>query len=85
MNRTHFDSLEAARERLGLSVWQLWVDYVALGGNLSSIDFEALLREGHTEDAHNFDLTVQTLNEVFIERGEGHPLPYADELPMRSG
>ncbi len=85
MNRTHFDSLEAARERLGLSVWQLWVDYVALGGNLPSDEFEAFLRHGHTEDAHNFDLIVQALNEVFIERGEDHPLPYADELPPRSG
>lgn len=54
---------------------------MALGGNLPSDEFEALLRDGHQVDGHNYDLVVQALNEQFVERDQDHPLPYADELP----
>lgn len=73
-------SLEAARSMLGLTVRELWVDYMRLGGNLSLPAITAALSGRGGLREHDHDVLVQALNEVFLDRGEDHPLSYADEL-----
>ena len=73
--------LEAARGMLGLSVLQLWVDYVGLGGSLRPAAVRAALSGRLPLSDHDHDVLVQALNEIFSDRGENHPLAYADELP----
>lgn len=81
MATTRSAPLEAARNMLGLSVDQLWLDYIGLGGNLPPKQIQALLT-GHIDlDDHNHDLLTQALNERFTDHHSDHPLPYADELP----
>lgn len=66
---------------LGLSVRQLWWDYIALGGNLSAAAIAGFLDGESGISDHEYDCLVQVLNEHFIERDENHPLLYAEELP----
>ena len=73
--------LEAARARLGLPLAQLWLDYLALGGNLLPATVGAALSGGGGLGDHDHDVLVQALNERFVDRAQNHPLAYADELP----
>jgi hypothetical protein len=73
-------ALEAARSLLGLSVDDLWVDYLALGGQLMRSDVDAFLSGSRAVDDHDHDLIVHALNERFVDREADHPLAYADEL-----
>lgn len=65
---------------LSLSVLDLWVDYVGLGGSLLPTEIEAFLLGDRRLGDHDHDVLVQALNERFLERGDDHPLAYADEL-----
>jgi hypothetical protein len=73
-------AVEAARNLLGLSLDQLWVDYFTLGGSLSPNQIKAFLSGEHPLVDHDHDLLVHALNEHFIDQGKNHPLGYADEL-----
>ena len=74
-------SLEAARVMLDLSVTDLWLLYVGLGGSLPRAQLVAFLSgAGEPElDDHDHDMLAHALNEGFTARGEGHPLPYAGD------
>ena len=74
-------ALETARLALGLSVAQLWLDYVGLGGNRPPGALKGFL-DGHSAlSDHDHDMVTQALNERFADRAANHPLAYADELP----
>ncbi len=72
-------SLEAARDVLGLTVPELWLAYLCLGGNLLSAAISAALSGDQELSNHDYDLLVQALNDHFIDVDHGHPLAYADE------
>jgi hypothetical protein len=74
-------ALEAARDVLGLSLPQLWLEYLGLGGNLPPAAIGAALQGRVGLGDHDHDVLVQVLNEHFIDRSLNHPLAYADELP----
>ena len=74
-------ALEAARDLLELPLAQLWLDYLALGGNLPPAAIGAALSGRSGLGDHDHDLLVQALNERFVDRAQNHPLAYADELP----
>jgi DNA replication protein DnaD len=65
---------------LGVSIDDLWVDYLALGGQLMPFELEAFLSGLRPVDDHDHDLIVQALNERFLDLDADHPLAYADEL-----
>ena len=65
---------------LGLTVAALWSDYVRLGGNLSTAGVGDALSGRVGLGAHDHDVLVQALNEVFLDMGQHHPLSYADEV-----
>ena len=80
MDTSHSVPLAAARDMLGLSLYDLWLDYFGLGGDLSPTAIDAALSGRHALLARDHDLLVQALNEQFLDRNEDHPLAYADEL-----
>lgn len=72
--------LEAARVQAGMSLADVWLAYLALGGMQSPEVVESIL-EGEAEVASDeYDLLAQTMNERFMDRGVGHPVPYHDEI-----
>jgi hypothetical protein len=81
MDRSRAIALEAARDMLELSLPQLWLDYLGLGGNLPPAAIGAALSGRVGLGDHEHDVLVQALNEHFIDRAQNHPLAYADELP----
>jgi hypothetical protein len=66
---------------LGLSMSQLWLDYLGLGGNLPPAAIGAALSGRRHLGDHDHDILVQALNEHFLDLAQNHPLAYADELP----
>lgn len=70
-------TLEAARSMLGLSVPDLWVDYLALGGCATPATVAAFLSGDRRLGDYDHDLLTQALNERFLDSGDDHPLPYA--------
>ena len=70
--------LELARERLGISVRDLWLRCLGLGGLLSLLELTASLAGRRTLTATEFDVVAQALNERFMDDGGDHPLAYAD-------
>ena len=69
-------ALEAARVELGLTLYELWVAYFALGGLRDSRALGAYLDgTGITTDTDH-DVIAHALNETFVELGQNHPMPY---------
>ncbi|MDQ3895833.1 MAG: hypothetical protein M3326_01060 [Actinomycetota bacterium] len=73
-------SLRAAQQRLDLTVVQVWLGYVGVGGGASLSIVEGWLFGAAEPSAREHDLMAQSLNDHFIERGLNHPVPYAESL-----
>jgi len=71
--------LEAARLELGLSLPDLWMRCLSLGGLLVETDLGDSLLGVQMMSPEEYDVVAQALNEIFMERGNDHPLPYASE------
>ena len=71
------ESLDAGRQRLGLSHMDLWVDYFALGGLLDLGELARCLRgeRQHVSDTDH-DVIAHALNERFRGLGQNHPMAY---------
>lgn len=72
--------LESARQLCGLSVAELWLAYVILGGSASSEEVEGFLAGALQPDSRQYDRLAQALNDRFIDLGDNHPVPYAEAL-----
>ena len=82
---TRSAALDAAKGMLGVSLDALWLDYFGLGGSLRRTQIGAFLAGEQSISDHDHDVLVQALNERFLDRGEDHPLDYADELLTDGG
>jgi hypothetical protein len=72
--------LETARLDLDLSMRELWLACLGLGGLLTETELgDALLGQGQFS-ALEYDIVAQALNEEHIDAGGNHPVGYADEL-----
>ena len=80
MTRPMAEILTTAREQAGLSERELWVGYYSLGGTADPQTLNAYLDGTVTPSGPQYDVIAQTLNEVFVGRGENHPVPYAEDL-----
>jgi hypothetical protein len=71
------NQLDAGMRRLGLSVLDLWIDYIALGGNLD-IDRLNEIVAGSTDTASDVDhdMIAHALNERFRDLGQDSPIAY---------
>ena len=71
--------MEDLRQRLGLSVPELWLGYVALGGSLTVDGVEGYLA-GTAEIGHqDYDILAVALNEALIDAGLNGTVPYAED------
>ena len=68
--------LEDARQRLGLSYMDLWIDYFALGGNLDADQVAHHLRGDRPVSDSDHNILAHALNERFQDRAENNPMPY---------
>ena len=72
--------LAAGRERAGLSARDIWLGYHSLGGTADPATLDAYFDGTATPTSGQYDVIAQTLNDVFVGRGENHPVPYAEDL-----
>jgi hypothetical protein len=63
-----------------LQLGDLWAAYAGLGGMMSMDEIEATLRGEREPTAYEHDVLAQALNDYFTERGQDHPVAYADDL-----
>jgi hypothetical protein len=70
--------LEQARAFLELPLDQLWLDYVAIGGNADLDQLELMLDGTLAMSRRDHDRVGVVVNERFAAAGFGHPLSYWD-------
>ncbi len=62
----------------GMSINELWLRQVSVGGTAGSLETEAYLLGLLTPDRYQYDVLAQALNEHFLELGQDHPVGYWD-------
>ena len=72
----HDPALDVARQRLGLSYRDLWIDYFALGGYLDIDGLTGYLHGQRPTNTTDHNAIVHALNELFRDRGENNPVAY---------
>lgn len=73
--------LERARQETGLSVEDLWLRYVELGGTRTLLELDAYLQGLATPTTHDHDVAAQALNERYWELGRNPLMRFAaDEV-----
>ena len=72
--------LEAARQQAGLTNRDLWLGYCSLGGMAGPATLTAYLAGDVIPTRAEYDLVAQALNDTFVEAGDDHPVPYAEDL-----
>ena len=60
----------------GLSLNELWLRYLALGGTASPAQLEAYTRGRTRPDSYQHNIIAQAINEHFLDHGEDHPVGY---------
>jgi hypothetical protein len=69
------DVFEGLR-RSQLSLQDLWIRYLAIGGSASELELEAYLLGLLKMDTYEHNVIAQALNEYFLDQGEDHPVGY---------
>jgi hypothetical protein len=75
-----FASIKEAFNFTSLSVEEVWVRCYALGGGLQQAEMSGYLLDDEKIDRHQRSIIAQALNEVFIDQGGDHPVPYPSPL-----
>jgi hypothetical protein len=71
--------LDNARQMAGISVTDLWLRYVTIGGTATREEVGRMLRGEREFGAPQYDVFVHALNERFVELDMDHPIPYAKD------
>ena len=69
-------SLADGMDLAGLDYPSLWIRYLALGGNSTVAELRSHVTSGACDDPAEHNLIAQAINEVFLDRGENHPVAY---------
>jgi hypothetical protein len=72
--------LGAAQAHLGLTLYDVWYGYVAVGGNASLRVVQGWLTGAAEPDDYQHDLMAQAFNDRFLDEGLNHPVAYSDAL-----
>jgi hypothetical protein len=62
--------------RSQLSITELWIRYLSIGGSADELELEAYLLGLLTMDTYQHNLIAQALNEFFLDLGEDHLVGY---------
>ena len=73
-------ALTTARRELAMTVPELWLAYIGVGGNGTLPAIQAWLAGGTEIPDRDYDFLVQALNDGFADRGENHPVAYSDHF-----
>jgi hypothetical protein len=76
-------SIEDGLDLSGMSMNELWLRQVSVGGTAGSLETEAYVLGLLLADQYQHDLLAQALNEYFVERGQDHPVGYWDATVRR--
>ena len=68
-------AVEQARVRVGLTVQQLWLRYLALGGSCDAFDVDGYLQGMVSLAVHQQDVLAQAVNEALDELVDGLRVP----------
>jgi len=74
-------SLSDGWDLSGLTLAELWLGYLALGGTASKARVARYARGLLRPDSYQHNMIAQAINEHFIDRGEDHPVGYQD-IPL---
>jgi hypothetical protein len=72
-------ALDSARQLAGITVANLWLRYVTLGGTATRAQLRGVLGGKLKLGAAQYDVLAHALNERFVEMDLGYPVPYADD------
>jgi hypothetical protein len=71
-------SLYEGMRRAGMSFEDVWLAQLGVGGDADAMTVEAYILGLLIPDYHQHNLIAQAINEYFIDRGDNHPVAYAD-------
>lgn len=74
-------SLSDGWDLSGITLTELWLRYLAVGGTASPGQVAAYARGQSRPDSHEHNMIAQAINEHFMDQGEDHPVSYQDILP----
>ncbi len=77
-------AIATARRELTMTVTELWLAYISVGGNQPLPALQGWLAGATEIPDRDYDFLVQALNDGFADRGENHPMAYSDQ-PLQSG
>ena len=77
MTSTGF-SLSEGWDLSGLTLTELWLRYLGVGGSATPARLAAYARGELHPGSHQHNLIAQAMNEYFTDRGEDHPVGYQD-------
>jgi hypothetical protein len=72
--------LRAAQQHLGITLNDVWLGYVSVGGDAPLRVVRDWLTGVTEPDDHDHDLMAQAFNDRFVDRGLDHPVAYAETL-----
>ncbi|MGH9077630.1 MAG: hypothetical protein ACRDY0_09310 [Acidimicrobiales bacterium] len=72
--------LDAGRQHAGMSLADLWIAYVGVGGSATAPEMGALLAGTIEMSRFEYDMVAQAINDRFVEDSRDHPVPYFDDL-----
>lgn len=72
--------LRAAQEHLGISLHDVWLGYVSVGGDAPLRVVQGWLSGTAEPGDHDHDLMAQALNDRFIDKGLNHAVAYTETL-----
>jgi len=75
--------LDHARQVAGLTIEQLWLAYVGLGGTSSLAVMASGVADSHLITAHEHDLIGHAINERFMDMDQDYPVPYRRQATIR--
>lgn len=75
----HTAALSAAWRDLDVSVDDFWLMYFSLGGDRMPGNIEDLLAGEWEPSQWEYNLLAQALNEIHVDRGGDHPVPYWED------
>ena len=72
-------SLFDGMARSGLTYEHVWIQQLSMGGTAGRLEVEAYILGLLRPDPYQHNLIAQSINEWFIDRGENHPVGYAND------
>ncbi len=72
--------LRAGQDHLGLSLHDVWLGYISVGGNAPLREVQGWLTGLAEPGDDDHDLMAQALNDRFVDQGLNHPVAYTDTL-----